>query len=331
MHLKNGRNRHIWKRKKIIEDKEIDIIHCLGPIGYREPGFLWKLDKPYIWGPISGFNNLPLKMMSALPMIGKAKLGFRAIVNNLQMHFSKRVKKAIMRSDVLLAATSENADAIKKIFKKDAIVLAENAIHTEIGLVNNSKFSSEKINLIWIGSIDSRKSLIILLKAISKIKNKNIILNVVGDGPLKANMQKFSEVNGISDLVFWHGKVPRNKVYELLTTSHLNIITSVSEGNPTTIWEAMGVGVPTLSIDHCGMHDVLCEKCGIKIPVDNLNKIVNDITAEIDRLQGNKNLLYELALGTIDCAKKYQWSERVNFWEKMYDLAIENHAKKTKS
>lgn len=154
---------------------------------------------------------------------------------------------------------------------------------------------------------------------------------MVGDGPLKANMQKFSEVNGISDLVFWHGKVPRNKVYELLTTSHLNIITSVSEGNPTTIWEAMGVGVPTLSIDHCGMHDVLCEKCGIKIPVDNLNKIVNDITAEIDRLQGNKNLLYELALGTIDCAKKYQWSERVNFWEKMYDLAIENHAKKTKS
>ena len=33
---------------------EIDLIHQLTSISFREPGFLWRLDKPFVWGPISG-------------------------------------------------------------------------------------------------------------------------------------------------------------------------------------------------------------------------------------------------------------------------------------
>lgn len=318
------------KAKKIIKEEHIDLIHCLGPIGYREPGYLWKLDKPYIWGPISGFNNVPINMLDVLPIMDKIKLGFRYLVNSFQMYFNRRVRKAIKRTDVLLAATSENGAIIKKIFEKDTPIITENAIHTKIEFVNIDKFSSNTINLIWIGRIDGGKSLIIALKALTKIHKRDIILNVVGDGPLKEKMQEFSKKMGIDDLIKWHGKVPRSKVYELLTKSHLHLITSVSEGNPTTIWEAMSVGVPTLSLDHCGMHDVLCDRCGIKIPIASLDKIVADLTFEIDRIQDDKNSLYELALGTIDCAQKYRWSERIKFWEDMYDLAIENHAGKNK-
>ena len=43
---------NIWHRqvyrvaKNIVEDRRIDLIHYLCPIGYREPGYLWKIDKP---------------------------------------------------------------------------------------------------------------------------------------------------------------------------------------------------------------------------------------------------------------------------------------------
>ena len=56
-----------------------------------------------------------------------------------------------------------------------------------------------------------------------------------------------------------------------LNSTHLHIITSLGEGNPTTIWEAMDRGIPTVSLNHCGMKDVICDKCGVKINIETTN------------------------------------------------------------
>ena len=46
--------------RKIILENEIDLIHQLNMIGFREPGYLWKItDKPYIWGSIGSANLFP--------------------------------------------------------------------------------------------------------------------------------------------------------------------------------------------------------------------------------------------------------------------------------
>ena len=110
---------------------------------------------------------------------------------------------------------------------------------------------------------------------------------------------------------------------ELLSKSQLHIITSVSEANTTVIWEAMSAGVPTLSLDHCGMHDTICEKCGIKIPIISYNQVISDIAIELDKLIVNPIKLDNLSNGVVVCAKKYNWESRRLFFNKMYDLAIE--------
>ena len=37
------------------------VTHQLGPIGFREPGFLYKLNVKHIWGPIGGCQKINLK------------------------------------------------------------------------------------------------------------------------------------------------------------------------------------------------------------------------------------------------------------------------------
>ncbi|UVQ96376.1 hypothetical protein NXW23_19055 [Bacteroides caccae] len=39
---------------ELMETKHFDLIHYVGMIGYREPGYLWKLGLPYVWGPVGG-------------------------------------------------------------------------------------------------------------------------------------------------------------------------------------------------------------------------------------------------------------------------------------
>ena len=108
----------------------------------------------------------------------------------------------------------------------------------------------------------------------------------------------------------------------------MHVITSTSEGNPTTIWEAMSHGVPTISFDHCGMHDTICERCGIRIPIHNYNQCVNDLANEIDELLEHPKRFEELAFGVLECAKKFTWEEREKFLLNYYEMAISNYKNK---
>lgn len=51
--------------KNIITSEHVDIIHFLGPIGFNEPGILYELPVPYVWGPIGGMRKAPISLLLA--------------------------------------------------------------------------------------------------------------------------------------------------------------------------------------------------------------------------------------------------------------------------
>lgn len=103
----------------------------------------------------------------------------------------------------------------------------------------------------------------------------------------------------------------------------MHVITSISEGNTTVIWESMSYGVPTLSLDHCGMHDTIDEESGIRIPIHSYEQCVKDIAKTIDKLLGNPNRFKQLSDGVVNRSKQYTWDKR----EKYYWIVTKNHRK----
>jgi glycosyltransferase involved in cell wall biosynthesis len=320
----------VWQRqvypiaKELVRQEKFDLIHYLGPIGYRAPGYLWKLDLPYLWGPVGGTNNVPLSLVGTLPLSGKIKLGFRAVVNSFQLRYNPLAKKAMKRSNVLLAATTNVQKDLLTYFKVETRHLTESSIKV-LHERNDVKFTDGKTKLIWIGALIERKALTILLQSLVLIQDTSALeLHIVGDGPLSGELQAFAHVNGLDACVFWHGLVSRDQVFQLINEAHLHVVTSVSEGNPTVVMEAMSHGVPTMSLDHCGMHDTVCHKCGIKIPIESLPQVIRDIASNIERLLANKSELKRLSDGVLSCATQYTWEKRKLFFEAAYDQAILN-------
>ncbi len=324
----------VWQKlaykaaKKLIEAEQFDLIHYVGPIGYREPGYLWKLNIPYMWGPIGGTPNVNPKLTESLTRGGKVKQGVRAFLNSFQLKYNSRVKKAIRRADLLLTATTENQAIIKKQYGVDSIYIPENAIEKCYPL-NQSKFENiDKIELIFVGHVDSRKSVITILKALTKVKNKESVrLNIVGGGPLIESLKQFCSDNNIAEMVKWHGKVNRDEVFNLMNNAHLHVITSVMEANTTVIFEAMSKGIPTLSLDQCGMHDTICEKCGFLINIDSIDQITTNIASIIDQCVADPTILERKAEGVLECRAKHLWSNRVERMNEFYDMAITNYNK----
>lgn len=318
--------------QQLVKENKYDLIHYLNPIGYREPGYLWKLDLPYLWGPIGGLCNYPWRLFDSLTWEDKLKYSIRNIINTIQLHTSTRVRKAMKRTDLLLVSTTETGAIVRKVFHKDYLYLPENGL-TERPDTNLSHFTSsqDKIRLACIGTLDGRKNFITLLKALLLVPDRNNLhVDIVGDGKLRNLLTNFVSTHGLQEIVTFHGQVSRQEAVDIFKHTHLHIITSIGEGNTTVIWEAMSHGVPTLTLDHCGMHDTVTPQNGYKIAVTNTTQIIHDIAKTLQHILEHPQELQEKSHQVLIDSEKYLWENRVAFFETCYDQCIINHEEKNR-
>lgn len=316
--------------KDIIAKEKIDIIHFLGPIGYHEPGYLRELGLPYIWGPIGGLETASFRLLPGFfTNASKMVLVAKETINRFRQTFNRRVRKAFKETDLLITCHRHNAEILSRLTgRNDIQVFPENGI-IELFPLNEDKFASQTIECIWVGVLSNHKSLYTLLKALKLIdKNAPLVINIVGQGELSETLKKYADDNGIGHFLKWHGAIPREKVYELFDRSHLHIITSIKEGHPTVIWEAMSKGVPTMTLQHSGMADTINEKNGILIPVKSYREVYHEMARQLSDLVKNPDRLRTLANGVLETRGQYTWDERRRHWNEFYDMAIEAHNRK---
>ncbi|KAA2988560.1 glycosyltransferase family 4 protein, partial [Alistipes onderdonkii] len=144
-------------------------------------------------------------------------------------------------------------------------------------------------------------------------------LHIVGDGLLRRKIAETARNYDIDTRIKWHGKIPRDQVQELFAQAHLHIITSLGEATTTVLWEAMANGIPTLSLDHCGMSGVICEECGIKIPIHSYEQVTSAIATQIESCIMNPSRIETLSNGVLKCAGKFMWSNRVESFNQIYE------------
>lgn len=321
-----------WHRKVFefcninINIDDYDVVHYLTPIGYREPGYLWKLNKPYVWGAVGGAPNIDTRLLSRLRLSGKIKFHARALLNSLQLNFSLRLRKALDKTNILLTATQENKVLFQDVLGKKSIYIPENGTLGEYKGIEFSEIVENKItNLVWIGRLDHRKNLSLLIDALAKVENiSKVHVHVIGSGPLNSEMRQAVNEMGLSSVFSFYGQIPRTEVANIIKDSDLHVVTSINEGNPTTIWEVMSYGVPTMTLSHCGMADIVAQDSGYHININVHEEMALDIAGKLDELIRNPQLLIAAKRNVRRDFYLNHWNKRVEFFNQVYLEAVAN-------
>lgn len=289
---------------KIVKEEHIDIVHYLNPIGFKEPSECWRIkDVPYVWGPLQGVENRPIHLLQALSLKERVYALIRRILHNGAFRLHPRVRQAIHRADCLFAATPNTVRMIKKYYHRDSYYLPENGIQQMNRSSAISYYSGDVLQIVWVGAVCYRKALVILLDALQKAKRADWHLNVIGGGDLLQQLKEKSTKMGITDHITWHGNIPRTEVLHLMQSAHLHVISSLGEATTTVLWEAISWAVPTMTLDHCGMAGVVCEKCGIKIPIHSYKQVTTDMAKQIDNIIEHPHIIQTLSEGVIKVLK----------------------------
>jgi len=110
--------------------------------------------------------------------------------------------------------------------------------------------------LLYVGRLAPLKDLATLLRAVAltRTQHPNVQLWIVGDGPLEFSLRKLSDELGLNECVTFFGE--EADVSPFMLAADLFVSSSVTEGLPVSLLEAMSVGLPALVTDVGGMGEV---------------------------------------------------------------------------
>jgi glycogen synthase len=116
----------------------------------------------------------------------------------------------------------------------------------------------------FLGRITMQKGPEYFVEAAAKVlaKTKNVRFVMAGSGDMMEAMIRLASKRGISDKFHFTGFLRGNQVYEMLKSSDVYIMPSVSEPFGISPLEAMQVGVPTIISKQSGCAEIL--NCAIK-------------------------------------------------------------------
>mgnify|MGYP001423576242 FL=1 len=176
--------------------------------------------------------------------------------HGLMIEIQKLSRNWSINSAELIITPSDNLKTfVTGIGFENKIIKINNGV--DITSNENKPSSKTDINIILISRLVVQKNIDLVIRAFKILDEKNLILNIVGEGGEFNNLQKLIHDLEVQDNVKIWGKIDNNKISDFLKTSDLFIQASNYEGLPHSLLEAINYNVPILSTEVGGCKDLI--------------------------------------------------------------------------
>ena len=248
------------KLLKLLKKEKYSVIHFHNPL-------------PALWGiPAAILAKTPIKVLTEHSIYYKGRLGIAAYYYYFVRKFLNKIVTCslqVKKSHLPRIGNIPNEVIYNGI---DLDVYYPSSKNLE--LMKNLRIKKESIVLGHIGNLTPQKGQLILLEAMKQVvsaANQTLLL-IVGDGPLKNILVSKAGELGIFDKVIFLGQ--RRDVPQILSLCDIVVGSSLREGFPMSVLEAMATGKPVVTTDVGGNREAIESNIsGILVPVGDAKSL----------------------------------------------------------
>jgi glycosyltransferase involved in cell wall biosynthesis len=323
-----------WQRKAFAEAKRLhaqcpfDLVHQLTFTGFREPGHLWKLGVPFVWGPVAGASDIPWSYFRVFRWRDKCFYGLKNMVNGIQKRLLMRPRKAARAASCIFAVTREDHALITRRWGYPSQIMLDTGALPASG--RPRRYDGKRpLRIVWSGLHVGRKALPLLLRALGELNEPNereTELTVLGGGLQTQMWRALAKQLGLEGRTRWMGHLPRELALARMDEADVFVLTSLQEGTSTVVMEALSMGLPVLCHDQCGMGVAVDETCGIKVPMHGPQQSVRGFAEAIRALIADPERIERLSSGALARAEELSWDRKVDEIAAVYDQVLVERA-----
>lgn len=168
---------------------------------------------------------------------------------------------------------------------------------------------SSILKMLFVGRLVPQKKVLTILKAVAQIikskeNNCDLQVTIIGDGPLRSELESEAESLGVTKKVIFKGWLERDEVRKEYKKNDIFILPSSEEGMPNVVLEAMASGLAIVASDISGTDELVRNgENGILVSSDT------DYSKAILSLVEDRRLLNKFQIKSREIAKEFDWEE----------------------
>jgi colanic acid/amylovoran biosynthesis glycosyltransferase len=233
--------------------------------------------------------------------------------------------KAFEGSDKVLALTQNMAeDLVESGCPREKVETIYMGIPVdEFEYKPREKKEDEPFKLLTIARFTEKKGIRYGLEAVSQLKDEyDIQYDIIGDGPLRAEIEQKIQEEDLDDIVNLHGYVDYSELENWMHKSHILLAPSVTaedgdkEGAPMVIIEAQATGMPIVSTYHSGIPEIVEEgESAFLAEERNSDKLVEKLEDVLENVENWQDIG---SRGRDIVEEQYNIDVRTNKLQKLY-------------
>lgn len=248
---------YIWQQrgyevaKKLHDEVNFDVTLHITLGSYWRPSFLARLDVPFVWGPVGGAENAPLRWYKHLDLKTIAWELPKVLMEWFGVTLDPAVRRTIKNATVALVPTRTTYQRVQQFGAKNIkyvpqVRLPQHDIDTLKQLP--SRQPSDTIRFFSSGRMIGWKGIQFAVRAFAKVAKElpNVEYQHVGDGGLINEIRAIAEELGISDrFKIIEGK-SRQENLEMMADADVFVFPGLHDEPGWVVLEAMTLGLPCI-------------------------------------------------------------------------------------
>ncbi|NJN24875.1 MAG: glycosyltransferase family 4 protein [Cyclobacteriaceae bacterium] len=295
--------RFIQSNKEVLADAKV-VLHK-NPSSFRYFTYWYQMDLPLILGPLGGGLQVPTvlkKYFTSEPLINKFRK-YDKLLFKLPLY-----KKLYGRVDKILISFDYILNTLPRKYHSKCETFFDTGIEVDIDFYDRSYRQDQVVKIVYVGKLIRYKGAELAIRALHKIKDRNIRFDILGDGGEYGYLKRLIEELNVSDKVTLHGNLSREQVNAYYREADIFCFPTLTEAGGTVFLEAMKFGLPIVTINNGGPKYLCPDEGTFKIEIDKPETMVKGIAEKLDLLIDSKELRH--AMGEANywhCKKNYSW------------------------
>lgn len=231
--------------------------------------------KAGVLGRIAGAAaRVPVRVFTAHGWAFKASPG---MVGRMYL-WADRLVLPLTTAVICVSETERRAGIAARTCRDKGTYVIYNGVETEFSTVGLSR---ERVRIVSVGRLAAPKDFLTLIRAFAKLDRRRAELLVLGDGPDRPAVEAEIVRLGLTDNVTLAGEVA--DVAGRLRDSDIFVLSSMSEGLPISVLEAMAAELPIVASNVGGLPELVDEgSTGALVPPGDSEELSRALSALID-------------------------------------------------
>ena len=230
------------------------------------------------------------------------------------------LRRSFASANCILCVTPHVKDLLGDLPTHDVELMSDNGISELPPPRNCTEVKDKRLRMLFVGRMIRTKGARDAIRAMAQLKDlEGLAFDVIGDGyDLAACKEEARELN-LSDVVTFHGKMPRKEIDAFYERSDVFLFPSFREAGGIAVVEAMSHGLAMIVADRGGPGFVVDDTCGIRIPVMDPKQYARQIADGVRKLAGAPDLVAAMGAAAREKIRgQFLWDKKVERVEEIY-------------